>query len=85
MQEAEAIAVKSHGRATAYLISVHEYEELQRYKRMARQSFATAELSEGDIKAIARSRMGDAPWHRRSCGRAARRSAPHSSSPAGAA
>lgn len=53
----EPIAVKSHGRATAYLVSAAEYEELQRYKQLARQSFATADLSAAEVEAIAQGRM----------------------------
>ncbi len=57
----EPVAVTSHGRATGYFVSSVEYEELQRYKNMVRQSFATADLSEGEVKAIAAGRM--APEH----------------------
>lgn len=53
----EPVAVKTHGRATAYLVSAAEYEELQRYKRLARQSFATETLAAADIEAIAKGRM----------------------------
>lgn len=53
----EPVAVKSHGRPTAYLVSAAEYEELQRYKQIARQSFATVDLHAGEIAAIANGRM----------------------------
>lgn len=53
----EPIAVMNHGRPTAYLISAVEFEELQRYKKLARQSFATADLEREDVEAIASSRM----------------------------
>lgn len=59
----EAVAVTSHGRATGYFISAVEYEELQRYKRLARQTFATADLSKEDIDAIASGRMSPEHEH----------------------
>lgn len=53
----EPVAVKSHGRPTAYLVSAKEFEELQRYKKLARRTFATKDLSVEEIDAIARGRM----------------------------
>jgi len=53
----EPIAVTSHGRATAYLVSAAEYEELQRFKEIARRSFATVALPENEVEAIANGRM----------------------------
>jgi PHD/YefM family antitoxin component YafN of YafNO toxin-antitoxin module len=53
----EPVAVTSHGRATGYFVSSVEFEELQRYKNMVRQSFATADLSPDEVKAIAAGRM----------------------------
>lgn len=53
----EPVAVKSHGRASAYLVSAAEFEELQRYKQLARQSFATRDLSAEEIDAIATGQM----------------------------
>jgi hypothetical protein len=52
----EAIAVSSHGRITGYFVGPDEYEEFKRF-RDSRRSFATAELSEEKVKAIAASRM----------------------------
>lgn len=52
----EAVAVSSHGRITGYFIGPDEYEEFKRF-RESRRSFATDELSDERVKAIAKSRM----------------------------
>jgi PHD/YefM family antitoxin component YafN of YafNO toxin-antitoxin module len=52
----EPVAVSSHGQVTGYFIGADEYEEFKRY-RESRRSFATAELSDERIKAVAESRM----------------------------
>lgn len=52
----EAVAVSSHGQITGYFIGADEYEEFRRY-RESRRSFATAELSDEKIKAVAESRL----------------------------
>lgn len=52
----EAIAVSSHGQVTGYFVGAHEYEELLKLKGF-RRSFATAELSNEKVRAIASSRM----------------------------
>ncbi|HEY0802921.1 MAG TPA: hypothetical protein VGD54_18945 [Steroidobacteraceae bacterium] len=52
----EAVAVSSHGSITGYFVAPGEYEEFQRFKRL-RRSFATSELSDEKVKAIAESRM----------------------------
>ena len=52
----EAVAVSSHGQITGYFVGADEYEEFKRY-RDSRRSFATAELSDEKVKAIAASRM----------------------------
>jgi prevent-host-death family protein len=57
----EPVEVTSHGRATGYFVSAVEFEDLQRLKAMARQTFATADLSEEDAETIASGRM--APEH----------------------
>ena len=57
----EPVAVTSHGRPTGYFVSSVEFEELQRYKSMAQKSFATADLSEEEVRAIAAGRMS--PQH----------------------
>jgi len=57
----EPVEVTSHGRATGYFVSAVEFEDLQRLKAMARQTFATADLSEQDVETIASGRM--APEH----------------------
>lgn len=51
----EAVAVSSHGQITGYFVGAHEYEELLRLKN-SRVSFATAELSDDEAKAIASQR-----------------------------
>jgi prevent-host-death family protein len=53
----EPVAVTSHGRATGYFVSAVEFEDLQRLKAMARQSFATADLSKEAVDEIAAGRM----------------------------
>lgn len=53
----EPVAVTSHGRATGYFISSVEYEDLQRYKKLVQQSFATADLPAEKVEAIATGRM----------------------------
>ena len=52
----EAVAVSSHGQVTGYFIGPDDYEEYKRF-RDQRHSFATEELSDEKIKAIAGSRM----------------------------
>lgn len=52
----EAVAVTTHGQISGYFVSAHEYEELMRLKN-SRMSFATADLSDDEAKAIASSRM----------------------------
>ncbi|HXQ52224.1 MAG TPA: hypothetical protein VN802_14105 [Stellaceae bacterium] len=54
----EPVAVSSHGQITGYFVGPEEYEEFRRF-RESRRSFATAELSEDKVKAIAASRMDD--------------------------
>jgi len=53
----EPVAVTSHGRATGYFVSAVEFEDLQRLKAMAQQSFATADLSKEEVDEIAAGRM----------------------------
>lgn len=53
----EPIAVTSRGRPTGYFVSAVEYEELQRYKRLAQQSFATSDLPKEEVETIAAGRM----------------------------
>jgi hypothetical protein len=52
----EPVAVTSHGEVTGYFIAPHEYEDYARMKA-SRRSFATAELSEDKIEAVAKARM----------------------------
>jgi PHD/YefM family antitoxin component YafN of YafNO toxin-antitoxin module len=52
----EAVAVSSHGRIAGYFVAADEYEELVKLKN-SRQSFATAELSDAEVRAITSSRM----------------------------
>jgi hypothetical protein len=51
-----AVAVSSHGTIAGYFVSAREYEELRRLKDM-RRSFATVDLSDEKIAAIAAARM----------------------------
>jgi len=50
----EPVAVSSHGQITGYFVGPDEFEEFQRFRR---RSFATADLPEAKIKAIAAVRM----------------------------
>ncbi|RWC23920.1 type II toxin-antitoxin system prevent-host-death family antitoxin [Mesorhizobium sp.] len=59
----EPVAVMSHGRPTGYFVSAVEYEELQHYKNLARQSFATRDLSREDVEAVASGRMSSEHDH----------------------
>lgn len=52
----EAVAVTSHGRVAGYFVAPHEYEELLKLKDN-RRSFATEELSDEEVEAIASQRM----------------------------
>jgi len=52
----EAVAVSSHGHVTGYFVGPDDYEEFKRFRNQ-RHSFATEELSDEKIKAIAASRM----------------------------
>lgn len=51
-----AVAVSSHGHITGYFVPPDEYEEFARY-RAQRRSFATIDLPEEKVRAIAASRM----------------------------
>ena len=51
-----AVAVTSHGRITGYFVPPDEYEEFERF-RAQRRSFATVELPEDKVRAIAAARM----------------------------
>lgn len=56
LAQREAVAVSSHGSVTGYFVGPDEYEEFRRFKER-RRSFATAELSEEKVAAIAASKM----------------------------
>jgi hypothetical protein len=58
----EAVPVSSHGQITGYFVPPEEYEAFLRYKAQ-RKSFATAELPEEKVEAIARSRMDERHAH----------------------
>ena len=51
-----AIAVSSHGNISGYFVPADEYEEFARF-RAQRRSFATSNLPEDKIRAVANSRM----------------------------
>lgn len=52
----EAVPVSSHGEITGYFVAPQEYEEYARMKASQR-SFATTELSDEKVQAVAKSRM----------------------------
>ena len=56
LAQRQAVAVSSHGQVTGYFVGPDDYEEFLRF-RVQRRSFATEELSDEKIKAIAGSRM----------------------------
>jgi hypothetical protein len=62
LAQREVLAVSSHGRVTGYFIAADEYEAFKRF-RGQRRSFATAELSEAQVTAIASSRMSSEHDH----------------------
>jgi PHD/YefM family antitoxin component YafN of YafNO toxin-antitoxin module len=53
----EPVAITNHDRITGYFISSSEYEDYLRIKAQLPKAYATAELSEETIQAIAASRM----------------------------
>ena len=52
----EAIPVSSHGQITGYFVPPAEYEAYLRYKEQ-RRSFATTDLTDAEVAAIATARM----------------------------
>jgi hypothetical protein len=56
LAQKRAIAVSSHGNITGYFVPPDEYEAFEKFKAQ-RQSFATRELPEEKIKAIAATEM----------------------------
>jgi len=50
------VEVTSHGHVTGYFIAAEEYQEFLRF-RAQRRSFATAELTDDEVRAIAEARM----------------------------
>lgn len=52
----EPVAVSSHGQVTGYFVGPDDYEEFRRFREQ-RHAFATENLSDDKIKAIAASRM----------------------------
>ncbi len=54
----EAVAVSSHGHVTGYFVGPADYEAFRRFQERLPRSFATADLSEDEMQAIAASRMG---------------------------
>ncbi|MGV1014394.1 MAG: type II toxin-antitoxin system Phd/YefM family antitoxin [Methyloceanibacter sp.] len=57
-----AVAVTSHGEITGYFIAPQDYLEYERMKA-TRRSFATVELSDEKVQAIAKSRMHPSHKH----------------------
>jgi hypothetical protein len=62
LAQREAVAVSSHGSITGYFVAPDEYEEFCRFKQR-RRSFATAELSDEQARAIGSSRMDERHTH----------------------
>jgi len=58
----EAVPVTSHGQITGYFVPPEEYEAFLRYKEQ-RRSFATADLTEAEVEAIAKARMASRHDH----------------------
>lgn len=56
LAQRNAVAVSSHGQITGYFVPPDEYEEFIRYKAR-RRSFATVDLSDDKVRAVAESRM----------------------------
>ena len=56
LAQREAVEVTSHGHVTGYFVPAEEYQEFMRFKAQ-RRSFATADLSEDEVRAIAEARM----------------------------
>ena len=57
MVQRETVAVTSHERVTGYFVSSNDYAEFMRIKAMMPKAYATHELSEATIQAIAASKM----------------------------
>jgi hypothetical protein len=57
-----AVPVSSHGHITGYFVPADEYEAFERFQAQ-RQSFATADLPEAKIRAIAKSKMDSCHDH----------------------
>ncbi len=56
LAQREAVAVSSHGQVTGYFVGPDDYEAFKRFREQ-RHSFATTDLSDDELKAIAESRM----------------------------
>jgi hypothetical protein len=56
LAQRKAIPVSSHGQLTGYFVASDEYQEFERFKAQ-RRSFATVDLGEEKIHAIAAARM----------------------------
>jgi hypothetical protein len=56
LAQRNAVPVSSHGSITGYFIHAGEYEDYLRFKAQ-RRSFATEELSDDKVQAIAATRM----------------------------
>jgi prevent-host-death family protein len=53
----EPVEITSHGRASGYFVSVHEYQELQRLRALERRAYNLATLPLDLAAAISRSTM----------------------------
>lgn len=55
----EAVAVSSHGHVTGYFVGPDDYEAFKRFKESRPVSFATADLSDEELRMIAASKMDE--------------------------
>jgi hypothetical protein len=62
LAQGEAVPVSSHGSIAGYFVAPDEYEEFRRFKQR-RRSFATAELSDEQVREIGASRMDELYAH----------------------
>lgn len=62
LAQREAVAVSSHGQVTGYFVGPDEFQDFIRFKQR-RHSFATADLPEEKVRAIAAARMDERHAH----------------------
>lgn len=62
LAQRQAVPVTSHGQITGYFVPADEYEDFLKFKTQ-RRSFATAELPENRVQAVAKTRMAKRHEH----------------------